>query len=211
MDVSNYNNSMSKCTVYPIFPSVVGSFTNTDNLSELNSIINYEFTTNKSYDNHFITKNSKILDSFPHLKQYLHALFLGFAKEVLKYSNTEFAITRSWGTKVLPGARSYTHVHKNSFYSGVVYWQDFQGSSIEFERFDHSQWLVVPDEWTIYNSEAFSLDHAANTVIFFPSYLAHKINTNTTDQIRYSLAFNVIPVGEFGANDSRVNIILKQD
>lgn len=197
---------MTNCTVYPIFSSVIGVFNNTEDFSALGQLTNYKFISNKSYDNHYITENNYVLDNFPSIAHYLADLFTTFKNQVLKYSSTEFIITTSWGTLTEPNARSYTHCHKNSFYSGVVYWDDHNGSNIDFERFDHSQWLIVPDEYNIYNAESLELEHKQNTVIFFPSYLPHKISTNTSNKNRYSLAFNIIPVGIYGKNDSKVSV-----
>ncbi len=197
---------MTACTIYPAFSSVIGVFNNTSDFSELGKISDYKFISNKSYDNHYITENNLILDDFPDIAVYLKDLFNTFKNQVLKYANTEFTITTSWGTLTKPGARSYTHCHKNSFYSGVVYWDDHPGANIDFERFDHSQWLIVPDEYNIYNAESLELEHKQNTVIFFPSYLPHKISTNTADKNRYSLAFNIIPVGLYGKNDSKLRV-----
>ena len=39
-------------------------------------------------------------------------------------------------------------------------------------------------------------------LIIFPSYLHHKIEKNTFDEVRHSLAFNVMPDGIIGENDS---------
>jgi len=38
----------------------------------------------------------------------------------------------------------------------------------------------------------------------FPSYLQHRIGKNEEDQVRYSLAFNLFPVGVFGKLDSEL-------
>ena len=40
-------------------------------------------------------------------------------------------------------------------------------------------------------------------LIIFPSYLHHKIEKNTFDEVRHSLAFNVMPDGATGDVDSK--------
>jgi len=48
-------------------------------------------------------------------------------------------------------------------------------------------------------------------LIFFPSETYHRIVNNKSNKIRYSLAFNLIPVGPIGdkTNDGFVNIDTK--
>ena len=41
--------------------------------------------------------------------------------------------------------------------------------------------------------------------MIFPSKLKHSIEKSIEDTTRYSLAFNIIPVGEYGSQDSTVN------
>ena len=36
------------------------------------------------------------------------------------------------------------------------------------------------------------------SIILFPSFLNHKVMPNETNKDRYSIAFNIIPKGEFG-------------
>ena len=42
-------------------------------------------------------------------------------------------------------------------------------------------------------------------LLFFPSYLWHTILNNHSDKPRYSLAFNLIPLGHYGSGDSTYN------
>ena len=42
-----------------------------------------------------------------------------------------------------------------------------------------------------------------NYLILFFSQLRHKILLNTSNQNRFSLAFNILPKGEFGTIDSK--------
>ena len=41
-----------------------------------------------------------------------------------------------------------------------------------------------------------------NILLFFPSYLKHKVAMNNSDKDRRSLAFNIVPVGFYGDADS---------
>jgi len=46
------------------------------------------------------------------------------------------------------------------------------------------------------------LNPKKNMLVFFPSYLYHKIEKNTSDEVRHSLAFNIMPDGATGKVDS---------
>ena len=55
------------------------------------------------------------------------------------------------------------------------------------------------------NCKSFELKPEKNKLIFFPSYLRHKIKIHKGDTVRYSLAFNIIPIGDVGYYDSFVD------
>ena len=42
-----------------------------------------------------------------------------------------------------------------------------------------------------------------NGLVLFPSYLKHKILKHDSDIPRYSLAFNIVPVGHYGTGDAQ--------
>jgi hypothetical protein len=44
-----------------------------------------------------------------------------------------------------------------------------------------------------------------NVLILFPSDLEHSIEKNLSEENRYSLAFNILPLGEIGSEDSKIN------
>ena len=102
------------------------------------------------------------------------------------------------------------HVHKNSFYSCVYYFDNYTDKSAPiifhsplhlFYDFD-----VVPSNWNIQNSTIWKIKPQKNFLLIFPSYLQHSKEQSMEDTTRYSLAFNIIPVGEYGLEDSMVNM-----
>ena len=52
------------------------------------------------------------------------------------------------------------------------------------------------------NSHTWFMYPQPKLLLFFPSYLRHKINIHKISKIRKSLAFNIIPVGKYGEGDS---------
>ena len=130
------------------------------------------------------------------------------AKEEYQYDN-DFIITTSWFTKTKKGQQSIFHSHKNSFYSGVYYFGDYSedSASISFENpltpfFDFH---MYPSELNIKNSQTWEITPQKNLLILFPSYVRHTIMRSEDDVVRESLAFNIVPIGEYGASDSIYN------
>ena len=51
-----------------------------------------------------------------------------------------------------------------------------------YNKYSNTEWVVKPNK---------------DILLIFPSNLQHKINLNTSDRTRYSLSFNILPVGVF--------------
>ena len=64
-------------------------------------------------------------------------------------------------------------------------------------------------EYNIYNCTEYQIKPIDGLLILFPSEVHHKILKNNSNIVRHSLAFNIIPVGEIGSNDSYLNIEVK--
>ena len=121
----------------------------------------------------------------------------------LKIEN-DFSITTSWFTLLKDGAKADWHSHANSFLSGVFYFGDYF-SELKFINFNTgNSYACSVNEYNIYNSKEWILKPKKGLLILFPSELHHSIVKSNIE--RTSMAFNIIPVGDYGANDSRVNI-----
>ncbi len=149
-------------------------------------------------DNYFVLKK------YPKIEKLILEKFKYFT-ERMRYSN-EFRITTSWITEMKRGDYSQKHNHKNSFYSGVYYFDKYEDKSgnIVFQSpvADFQDFFISPKEFTIENSTSWSVEPEKGRLIFFPSYLKHMIMENYGETPRYSLAFNIVPVGEYGVADS---------
>ena len=117
---------------------------------------------------------------------------------VWKYTNT-FKITTSWFTKTLKQGGAQWHHHQNSSISGVLYLQtDKANGNIHFRNFNN-RWLdIQPKENTMYNFNNATFHCRAGGLIFFPSDLHHTVPISLSENDRYSLAFNLMPVGLVG-------------
>ena len=152
----------------------------------------------------------RVLDKFPKTKNILLSYFYGIVKSQLKYDG-DFDITTSWITKTSKNESAQMHNHKNSFFSGVYYFDEYDencgGITFENPLNQLSSYLVTTsdlnDNTIQYSSDSgMSIIPQSKLLLFFPSYMSHKIENHNSDKIRYSLAFNIVPVGLYGRSDS---------
>lgn len=166
------------------------NFCKTSEFYTTNAGFNSSATTNQSILEHDLFKNLKkqILDC---TKKYLNSMSHVF--EDVQFSN-------SWATKTNPTGFSQFHSHKNSYISGTYYME--KSSMLMLENFYLNQWYFQPI--INYNGKDKSNFMYINflpepkSIILFPSFLNHKVMPNETNKDRYSIAFNIIPKGEFG-------------
>ena len=148
----------------------------------------------------YISKSNKILEN-KQLKKEKNIFKDCIQKylDVLSY-NKEFKILNSWSTKTEINAASQPHVHKNTWMSAVYYPESNDGFSISFIRnmldnyFFH---LEYENNYNKYSNTEWVVKPNKDILLIFPSNLQHKINLNTSDKTRYSISFNILPVGVF--------------
>jgi len=185
--------------VYPLFslPLMAVSL-DVDNNKLLKYIKNTSYRSNNHSDKCYLSKSVKILEDKKLKKE--KETFLKAIKEyldLLGYTK-EFKILNSWSTKVEKNHQSQPHVHTNTWISGVYYTQD--NSSIRFiKNWSSSSFfnLEFNNSNNIYSATKWDLKVKKNTLLIFPSELQHKIKKNELEENRYSIAFNVLPVGSF--------------
>jgi uncharacterized protein (TIGR02466 family) len=182
-------------------------------LDKLSSVVEqYEWETYTDYDNRG-SKGSIRKDVLHDHLDVGNALMSKFAEvnhRILKHE-CNFGISTSWFTKATKGTLCQSHCHKNSYWSGVLYFGDYDDNedcgSIEFSSPIESltDFYMVPKEWNVFNAEIWEIRPKRGALILFPSYLYHRIGQHNSDKDRYSLAFNIIPLGEYGLGDSTYN------
>ena len=151
----------------------------------------------------------RVLESYPQIKKILLDHFISFSSEVLGLK-CNFEISTSWLTKCEKGESSPLHAHANCFWSGIYYYGEkycessllvFENPLINYIR-DYG-FTVHPEVSTPYNKMEEMIMPKKNMLVLFPSYLKHKILTHDSHITRYSLAFNIVPVGNYGVGDSQ--------
>jgi len=198
--------------VQPIFTS---SFIVFKNLNLNNDEILKEFEQ-LSYDTTFLdnecqnralrSNSIKILDEIKNgekIKEKINSCLNVSIKEIWKY-DVDHTIVNSWVTKTYPNCDSRLHNHKNFWLSAVYYPYSPKGFKINFasQRYDLTSYTINTTEHNAFNCTGWDYEACTGDLIVFSSGLMHKICANTTKDIRYSLAINILPKGTIGTNDS---------
>ena len=185
--------------IYPLFSLPLMTISlEIDNDKLLQHIQHTSYRHNINSDECYLSQSVKLLENKKLKKE--KEIFLKAIKEyliALGYTQ-EFKILNSWSTKVKQNYQSQPHVHTNTWISGVYYTQD--NSSIRFiKNWANSSFfnLEFSNSTNIYSATKWDLKVKKNTLLIFPSELQHKIEKNTFTHDRYSIAFNVLPVGSF--------------
>ena len=148
----------------------------------------------------------RVLEKMPNSKSYLMSICDNVLQNTLKYP-CQFQITTSWFTRAKKNCESEFHNHRNCFYSGILYFGEYDEKTAGEIQFvspmtSFFNYDIAPTEWNIFNSHNWSIKPQHGLILIFPSFLFHKIKSHGSKNIRRSLAFNVIPVGEYGLYDS---------
>jgi|TARA_R110000796_G_C14328853_1_gene408858 uncharacterized protein (TIGR02466 family) len=192
--------------IYPLFSKPLMAFSlEIDNNKIFKHIKKLSYRKNTTAKGCYATLSMKILEN-SNLKKEKN-IFLNAIQEYLNFLGYEnkFKILNSWATKVKPDFESHPHVHTNTWLSGVYYTQN--NSSIEFIRNWHNtSFFELPyKKNNIYSSNNWNVTAQKKTLLLFPSELQHKVKFNILKKDRYSLAFNILPVGSFHkGNDNEI-------
>ena len=196
--------------VHPLFFSPVYQITIPGGLPALDALKEYEYTCLSAEGSHnvFMTKNTSVLDDFPEEKKEILSHFYSIKNKYLRIEDTEFVMTTSWATRVEQGSISPYHRHPNNFYSGVFYFDECleDTAPVEFSNplYTHNPFQFNVTEYNNYNAQSHFFKFEKNTLVFFPSYLKHRIGHHPGPTPRYSAAFNFHPTGGYGFGDSEI-------
>ena len=193
-----------------IFPQAVIGFDklNVDYKKVLKFTENIEFKmteiTEKNECFCFISKTQNILEELPFLKNEIYKKVKHYIQNVIKLK-IDFQFTTSWATKTMPNGFSQKHLHSNSFLSGVYYPIGNKHFKIKFYK-KNNFWFIETSEVNNLNATWYNFNIIENSLlILFPSHLKHSIEKNLSNETRYSIAFNTLPLGIVGTNDNNIN------
>ena len=151
-----------------------------------------------------ISQDLNVLKKYKNLNKEIKKAVDATLKDILMLKNINYRIFSSWLTKVGPKTSSYSHNHANSWLSGIYYPKGDPGFSVRFFYDDTRPFYTPPTEYNIYNSTTWTISPEDNHLILFFSQLRHKVMPNQSTKDRFSLAFNILPKGQFGEIDSKV-------
>jgi len=200
---------MSDIKIFPVFPHTIAVCTlkggEVDD-GALDYVSGLEFQQTSFEESHSKSRSSTsfdVLDHLPQLKSAIMRRFYELKNKYLFHTKNEFVVTTSWATRSEKGDYSKFHNHRNCFYSGVYYFGgDDKTGKIRFNNPFRKSWWVESTKMNELNMDQFGVSPHENLVVFFPSYMDHAIQEHSSDTVRYSIAFNLMPVGELGMDDS---------
>jgi len=115
--------------------------------------------------------------------------------EFLKIGQQDFEITGVWANMNPPDAAHGMHRHPNNFLSGVYYVRTLKGAdTINFHDPRSQTDIIRPPvtELTAENTDQVVVRVKNGTILLFPSWLAHSVDANKSDEMRISVGFNVM-------------------
>lgn len=211
---------MEKVILEPIFPSLLFiTKLEIDNIEEIKKDIieNHKSYVSKNKINDEMTPYGEnaftrleFNPKYKNLIESIERIIDRSLKESLLFTDLNCYVSAMWSTCTCPGESGEDHYHSNSYFSGVFYPFDSTPSQLRFYSPNHENYSLNVcgniNTWNPYNSASYDLQPQKNNLIFFPSYLKHRVLKNNSNIVRYSLAFNIYLRGTLKAETS--NLIL---
>ena len=113
----------------------------------------------------------------------------------LRIGYESIEITGCWANVLAPGAAHRIHSHPNNFLSGAYYVRTCSGAdTINFHDPRNQTSVFRPPvvELTAENTDQVVVRVNNGTLLLFPAYLEHSVDTNASDQERLSVSFNLM-------------------
>lgn len=113
----------------------------------------------------------------------------------LRIGHAAFEITACWASILAPGAEHRIHSHPNNYLSGVYYLRTQPGAdTISFHDPRSQAGIIRPPvtELTAENTDQVVVRVRDGTLLLFPSYLQHSVDSNSSGEERISISFNIM-------------------
>ena len=204
--------------VHPIFPEAIVEFGNTgidqERLLRLYESQEWGDTNADDDPERFlkISRNLKVLNDAPEIKNRFVAIVNEYASEVMRYTN-EFHMTTSWFVKTETNKISVLHNHGNAMLCAVYYFGQTGNnkSRICFEKPFVSQFDIKPTAYNVFNGPSHNFEMGNDTVLVFPAYLKHKVLRHDHAETRKSLAMNFMPSGLIVSGATEIHLGKPED
>lgn len=211
---------MHKSEVLELFPTPVYTTMLPVELSSLIPFLDQQNMDTASDEANYgrRSKNSYILHEpeCKGIKDFILKCVQDFGDNTLLYNYKDYKLSQSWISHKEPGQHHTMHTHPNSLISGVFYYGQIEENTpaIKFHKMvgGCNQSVIMPKTKTDKRSSKFawtefSLNFQPGLLALFPSYLHHSVPVNTSNSVRCSLAFNVVPIVGFGEEENLTELL----
>jgi uncharacterized protein (TIGR02466 family) len=131
-------------------------------------------------------------DVFEPLSEYVSQLLPSYLSALrLDWNNSDPVITDSWLNASPKGNVQECHIHPHCYIAGVYYIHIPEGEGSEFvldNPIDYQHTVGLGSRSLLQDA---TLDVQSGDMILFPSHLEHHTRVNYSDEMRFSLAFNI--------------------
>ena len=192
-------------TIQPLFPKPLASSKINEEVCDIlvDMCQEYDFSLDgdEAGEEGGVTINKHVLHNKPSVLEYLTRKVRQAVCDLGYHCDVQ--ITTSWFTATLTGGSADEHAHCNSWFSAIVYFDEYDkdSSPIQFVN-PPSGVYVSPSTDNEYNATDHVVVPSRGTILLFPSNIRHRVLKNYSQYERYSLAFNVLPKGMIDVGDS---------
>ena len=153
-----------------------------------------------------VSVDKVLLHNIPDMKEHFELLIQDISFQVMKQNSQGFDIKSSWCTKTEKGQGSPLHLHKNYYLAAILYLQDDNNLIVESPYWMNHQFLFPVYEQSPYTCNSTLIASPKNSLLIMPAWMKHEIPIYDGDEIRYSIAMNIHPTGEYGLETSWISV-----
>ena len=144
--------------------------------------------------------------NWPQMKEWhdkINSCIVEYNQEHFHFDFIELRFTQSWVSRKDPGEIHTPHVHPNSMFSAVWFFDDDDNSKPALtihESLETTRELAFSSstEHEIYGLRKIDVESKPGRLVVFRSNIPHSVPRNNTDHTRWSLAMNTLPAYEIG-------------
>lgn len=169
---------------------------------ELDEVIRLGETDTHGNFGNLIGNNHNILDNekFSDIKKFIQKNLNEYIEKVVQPKNdVSIYITESWLNYTRTNEYHHMHYHKNSYLSGVFYFNTVKDDKILLIDGQPQYCLEVESKAL---SDHYYVPVQHGQLILFPSLTYHKVEKNKDNETRVSLAFNTFLKGNISLRNA---------
>jgi len=194
--MKNQNDNLCK-KITQIFSIPIVSYDN-KNYKSMNSdiISKLEFETYKEYHTHpnqTLENHLEKRDEYKDLYNWFDDCLEDYRK-LFQYDCEQFKIILSWANVSNDKNSHGMHTHPNSFISGIYYLSENSSPTYFQDIKDVNSGWRVSSRNAILN-DIWKSPSKTGSLLLFPSWMPHCTKSKPFEGLRYTISFNVIPVG----------------